>query len=137
MSAIGHIPMSSSSWATTSVADINCYGGLAPSTTCSISAGHTIKERNAQLSMAETALELTKAKVAATVKTSYFELDRSRHVSELAHRLSAAIPLERVSHSKNDPEFAASRAKGEAEMLQADLDYRQALTQLRTLMGEE
>jgi outer membrane protein TolC len=33
---------------------------------------HTIKERSAQVSMAETALELTKAKVAAAVKTSYF-----------------------------------------------------------------
>jgi outer membrane protein TolC len=102
---------------------------------------HTIKERNAQVSMAETALQLTKAKVAAAVKTSYFEMDRSRQLSELAHRLSAAIPLERVSYSKNepgyDPELAASRAKVEVEMLQADLDYRQALAQLRTLMGEE
>jgi outer membrane protein TolC len=98
---------------------------------------HAIKERNAQVSMAETALELTKAKVAAAVKTSYFEMDRSRQLSELAHRLSAAIPLERASYAKDDPEFAASRAKVEVEMLQADLDYRQALTQLRTLMGEE
>jgi len=53
---------------------------------------HTIKERNAQVSMAETALELTKAKVTAAVKTSYFEMDRSRQLSELARRLSAAIP---------------------------------------------
>jgi outer membrane protein TolC len=98
---------------------------------------HTIKERNAQVSMAETALELTKAKVAAAVKTSYFEMDRSRQLSELAHRMSDAIPLERVSYSKDNPELAASRAKVEAEMLQADLDYRQALTQLRMLMGEQ
>jgi outer membrane protein TolC len=102
---------------------------------------HTIKERNAQVSMAETALELTKAKVAAAIKTSYFEMDRSRQLSELVHRLSAVIPLQRVSYSKNapgdDPELAASRAKVEIEMLQADLDYRQALTQLKTLMGEE
>jgi outer membrane protein TolC len=98
---------------------------------------HAIKERNAQVSMAETALELTKAKVAAAVKTSYFEMDRSRQMSELAHRLSAAIPLERVSYSKDDPELVASRAKVEVEMFQADFDYRQALTQLRTLMGEE
>jgi outer membrane protein TolC len=98
---------------------------------------HAIKERNAQVSMAETALELTKAKVAAAVKTSYFEMDRSRQLSELAHRLSAAIPLERASYAKDDPELAASLAKVEVEMLQADLDYRQAPTQLRTLMGEE
>ena len=57
---------------------------------------HTIQERNAQVSMAETALQLTKAKVAAAMKNSYFEMDRSRQLSELAHCLSAAIPLERA-----------------------------------------
>ncbi len=77
------------------------------------------------------------AKVAAAVKTSYFEMDRSRQLSELAHRLTAAMPLEKVSYSKDDPELAASRAKVEVEMLQADLAYRQALAQLRTLMGEQ
>ncbi len=56
---------------------------------------HTIKERTAQVSMAETALELTKAKVAAAVKTSYFEMDRSRQLSALARRLSDAIPVEK------------------------------------------
>ena len=98
---------------------------------------HTIKERNAQVSMAETALELTKAKVAAAVKSSYFEMDRSRQLSELARRLSEAIPVERVSYAKDDSELAVSRAKVEIEMVQADLDYRQALAQLKTLMGEQ
>jgi hypothetical protein len=98
---------------------------------------HTIKERNAQVSMAETALELTKAKVAAAVKTSYFEMDRSRQLGALARRLSDAIPVERVSYAKDDSELAVSRAKVEIEMLQADLDYRQALAQLKTLMGEK
>ena len=98
---------------------------------------HTIKERTAGVSMAETALELTKAKVAAAVKTSYFEMDRSRQLSALARRISDAIPVERVSYSKDDSELAISRAKVEIEMLQADLDYRQALTQLKTLMGEQ
>lgn len=97
---------------------------------------HTVKERNAQVSMAETALELTKAKVNAAVKNSYFEMDRSRQLSELAQRLSAAIPLEKVSYAKDNPELAMSRAKVEVEMLQADLSYRQALAQLKTLMGE-
>lgn len=88
-------------------------------------------------SMAETALELTKAKVAATVKTSYFEMDRSGQLSQLTHRLSAAISPEKVSYSKDGSELAVSRAKVEVEMLQADLDYRQALARLRTLMGEQ
>jgi hypothetical protein len=98
---------------------------------------HTIKERNAGVSMAETALELTRAKVAAAVKTSYFEMDRSRQLSALARRLSDAIPVERVSYSKDESELAVSRAKVEIEMLQADLEYRQALAQLKTLMGEQ
>jgi outer membrane protein TolC len=98
---------------------------------------HTIKERNAQVSMAETAVELTKAKVAAAVKSTYFEMDRSRQLSELARRLSDAIPVERVSYAKNDSELAVSRAKVEIEMLQANLAYRQALAQLKTLMGEQ
>jgi outer membrane protein TolC len=98
---------------------------------------HTIKERTAGVSMAETALELTKAKVAAAVKTSYFEMDRSRQLSSLARRLSDAIPVERVSYAKDNSELAVARAKIEIEMLQADLDYRQALSQLKTLMGEQ
>ncbi len=98
---------------------------------------HTIKERNAQVGMAETALELTKAKVAAAVKASYFQMDRSRQLSALAHRLSEAIPLERVSYAQSDPDLAISRAKVEVEMFQADLEYRESLAQLKTLMGEE
>jgi outer membrane protein TolC len=98
---------------------------------------HTIKERTAGVSMAETALELTKAKVAAAVKSSYFEMDRSRQLSALARRLSDAVPVERVSYAKDDSELAVARAKIEIEMLQADLDYRQALSQLKTLMGEQ
>ena len=34
---------------------------------------HSLRERSAQVRMAETALELTRAKVAAAVKTSYQE----------------------------------------------------------------
>ena len=41
-----------------------------------------------------------------------------------------------MSYAKDDSELAVSLAKVEIEMLQADLDYRQALAQLKTLMGE-
>ncbi|HEY6412956.1 MAG TPA: TolC family protein [Edaphobacter sp.] len=98
---------------------------------------HTIRERTAQLGMAETALELTKGKVAASVKSSYFEMERSQKLGELAHRLSSAIPLQRVSYGADGPELAISRAKVEVEMFQYDLDYRQALAQLRIVMGEQ
>jgi outer membrane protein TolC len=98
---------------------------------------HTIKGANAQAEMAEIALQLTKAKVAAAVKTSHFELERSRQLSELTRRLDSAIQLQRASYDENSGEiFAAKKAKVEAEMFQADLDYRQALTKLKTLMGD-
>ena len=45
--------------------------------------------------------------------------------------------LKKVSYAKDDSELAVSRAKVEIEMLQADLDYRQAVEELKTLMGEQ
>jgi outer membrane protein TolC len=98
---------------------------------------HTIKGANAQTEMAEIALQLTKAKVAGAVKTSHLELERLRQLRELTRRLDSAIQLERTSYEKNGAEVAAAKqAKVEAEMFQADLDYRQALGKLKTLMGE-
>jgi outer membrane protein TolC len=99
---------------------------------------HTIKGANAQAEMAAIALQLTKAKVAAAVKSSHFELQRSRQLSELTRRLDSAIQVQRASYEENGAEvIAAKKAKVEAEMFQADLDYRQALSKLKTLMGEQ
>src|ERR1035437_9527784 len=95
---------------------------------------HTINGANAQAEMAEIALQLTKAKVAASVKNSHFELERSRQLSELTRRLDSAIQVQRASYDENSAEIiAAKKAKVEAEMFQADLDYRQALARLKTL----
>jgi len=95
---------------------------------------HTIKGANAQAEMAEIALQLTKAKVAASVKNSHLELERSRQLSELTRRLDPAIQVRRASYEENSAEImAAKKAKVEAEMFQADLDYRQALAQLKAL----
>jgi outer membrane protein TolC len=97
---------------------------------------HTTKGASAQAEMAEIALQLTKAKVAAAVKNSHFELERSRQLSELTRRLDSAIQLQRASYDENSVEIlAAKKAKVEAEMFQADLEYRQALARLKTLMG--
>jgi len=99
---------------------------------------HTIKGANAQVEMAEIALQLTKAKVGATIKNSVFELQRSRQLSELTRRLDSAIQVKRTNYEENDAELAAARkAKVEAEMFQSDLEYRQALAKLKTLMGEQ
>jgi outer membrane protein TolC len=98
---------------------------------------HTIKGADAQSEMAGIALQLTKAKVAASVKASHFELERSRQLSQLTRRLNSAIQLQKVSYEENNVEItAAKKAKVEAEMFQADLEYREALARLKTLMGE-
>jgi len=87
--------------------------------------------------MAETALELTKAKVATAVKTSYFEMDRSRQLSELARRMSAAISVRDVSYRLDNPDLIAAQAKVDVKIFQPDLEYRQAMAQLKTLMGKK
>jgi outer membrane protein TolC len=99
---------------------------------------HTIKGANATAEMAEIALQLTKAKVGAAVKSSYLELERSRQLSELTRRLVSAIQLQKTSSEENAPNIeAAKEAKVEAEMFQADLDYSQALANLKALIGEQ
>lgn len=99
---------------------------------------HTIKGANAQVEMAEIALQLTKAKVAASVKSSHFEVERSRQLSGLTRRLASAIELQKASYEENGAEIAAARkAKIEAEMFRADLGYRQALSTLKALMGAQ
>ena len=98
---------------------------------------HTIKGASAQAEMAEIALRLTKAKVAASVKNSVFELQRLRQLSELTRRLDSAIQVQRTSYDLSSSEAtAAKKAKVEAEMFQADLEYRQALAKLKILIGE-
>jgi hypothetical protein len=60
-----------------------------------------------------------------------------RQLSELTRRLASAIQVQRASYEENSAvNTAAKKAKMEAEMFQADLDYRQALATLKTLMGE-
>jgi len=93
----------------------------------------TVKERNAQVSMAETGLMLVKAKVAASVTKAYYQLDGARQFSELARRMNAA---HRAVEVKYEPEEAvAARANSEAEMLQAELEHRLAYSRLQQLIG--
>jgi hypothetical protein len=87
--------------------------------------------------MAETAEQLTKAKVAASVKSSYFATQRSRQLSEMRHRLASATRLRTVSLQEDSLDSSATRAEFEAEMFETDLEYRQALSKLKALMGEK
>jgi outer membrane protein TolC len=97
---------------------------------------HTIKERTATLGQAEAALTLTKAKVAAAVKAAYFDMDRSRQMSELAHRISQEVSVKTIRYTGDDPEKTCAQAKVDIEILEADLEYREAFARLKTLMGE-
>jgi len=47
--------------------------------------------------MAQIAVQLTKAKAAAAVKSSYFEMQRARQLSELYRQFDSAIQLHRTS----------------------------------------
>jgi outer membrane protein TolC len=97
---------------------------------------HSIRERDAQLQMAETALELTKAKVAASVKSSYIELERSRELSQIARRLESATNTLNVKYTGNDPDIGAAQARISIEMLELDYQHRQAYAKLKAIMGE-
>ena len=99
---------------------------------------HTVKAARAQLEMAETALQLTRAKLAADVKESYFELERARQLSQVAQRMgSSAAMLMKVSAASDSLEVRAARADMELEMLEADFAHRQAFRRLKTLMAFE
>ncbi|MCM3904226.1 MAG: TolC family protein [Pyrinomonadaceae bacterium] len=97
---------------------------------------HTLKQRKAQVEMAELAVTLTKAKVAGAVKTSYFEMERSRVLTELSQRMISASEVVNVSHQPDSFEVKEARARMEAEVLRAESAYREALGKLRSLMGD-
>jgi outer membrane protein len=93
-----------------------------------------VKEAGAQRDMAEMAVQLTKAKVAAAVKTSYSELERARQVSQVTQKMGSSVAkLMNVSSTSESLEMAAARANVEVEMFEADLAHRQAYARLKAL----
>jgi hypothetical protein len=96
---------------------------------------HGVKEARTQLEMAELAVQLTKAKVAADVKKSYLELERSRQLSKVALRMGSSMALViRASTTPDSSEVKAARAEIDVEMLEADLAHRQAFSRLMALV---
>ena len=95
-----------------------------------------MKQRNAQVEMAELGVTLTKAKVSAGVKTSYLEMERSRALSELSRRMVGASQVVNASYQENGSEAKEARANMEAEMFRAERAYREAYGRLKELMGE-
>jgi outer membrane protein TolC len=97
----------------------------------------TVKEISAQAKAADLGVELTKAKVAAAVKTSYLDLERSRELVRLARRMVSAPRVVAASDVSGDREADAARAQVEAELFRAELEYRQAYARVRSLVGDK
>jgi outer membrane protein len=97
-----------------------------------------VKEARAKLGMAEIAVELTKAKIGAEAKKTYFELERSRQLSQLAQKMGSSVAtLMNVSSTSESLDTKAARANVETELLEADLAHRQAYARLKDLMGPQ
>ena len=98
---------------------------------------HGVKESKANAEAADLGVQLTKAKVAAGVKSSCLELDRSRQLYQLARRMVSATEFVEASYKPDDPEVVSARAKMEADMFRAELEYRQAYAKVKALMGAQ
>jgi len=98
---------------------------------------HGVKESKANAEAADLGVQLTKAKVAGAVKSSYLELDRSRQLYQLARRMVSAAQVVEVSYKPESPEVESARAKMDADMFRAELEYRQAYAKVKTMMGAQ
>jgi outer membrane protein len=87
----------------------------------------TIEERKMQVGLAEANVAAVKAKVAANVQKSYFELQRTQKIRDLTRRLASAYQEASLDNT-------SARAAAEAEMFQAELDYRSAYIQFNRLL---
>src|SRR5262245_35330454 len=95
----------------------------------------TIKERDAQVTMAKANLEMVRAKVAAAVQKTVVDGDRTRRILELTRRVASMQRAMTPRDQDLGPEAKAALAKAEAEMFQAELDYRSAYAQLKRVAG--
>jgi len=97
----------------------------------------TVRELSAQVKAADLSVELTRAKVAAAMKTSYLELERSRELVQLARRMVSAPRVVEANYVSGAQEGDAARAQLEAELFRAELEYRQAYARVKSLMGDK
>lgn len=97
---------------------------------------HTYKMRKAQVEMAEMGVGAAKAKVSANVKTSYFKMEESRRLRELAQRMISASNFVNTSSDSESAPMRLVRAGMELELLRAEQSYREAYGELLALMGD-
>ena len=94
-----------------------------------------VKEARAQAEAADLGVQLTKAKVAGAVKTGYLRLERSRQLYQLARRMVSGARVIEASYLPDGEDMDPARAKLEAELFRADLEYRQAYAQVKNLIS--
>jgi outer membrane protein len=94
----------------------------------------TISERKTQLEMAEAAVDLVKAKVAASAQKAFLDLQRTRKIRDLTRQVAIGYQVTPVSYQDQELKTKADRAMAEQEMFQAELDYRAAYAQLKQVM---
>jgi outer membrane protein TolC len=95
----------------------------------------TVKEAAAQQQAAALGVQLATAKVAAAVKTAYFELERSRDAYYLARRMLATTPTG-VSLVADTQDAESGRARAEADVFRAEITYREAYVALTSLIAD-
>jgi hypothetical protein len=87
--------------------------------------------------MAKANLELVRAKAATGAQKTVIDLARTRRILELTRQV---VSMQRVVMPRDQdpgPEARAASAKAEAEMFQAELDYRTAYAQMKGAAGEQ
>ena len=94
-----------------------------------------VKEGHAQAEAADLAAQLTKAKVASTVRSSYLELERSREFYQLARRMVAPSGVIAARYVSDSQDVDPAQAKLETELFRAELEYRQAYARVKSLVG--
>ena len=98
---------------------------------------HGVQESKANAEAADLGVQLTKAKVAAAVKSSSLELERSRQLYQLARRMVSASQFVEANYKSDDAEVISARAKMEADMFRAELEYRAAYAKVKALVGAQ
>jgi outer membrane protein TolC len=98
---------------------------------------HTAKERKSQLEMAEAGLAMVKAQVGAAVQKSYFEVARTRRILQLVRQFTVSNQSAPAGYEPESRDASASQAKAEAELFQAELDYRLAWIGLKRAIGAQ
>jgi outer membrane protein TolC len=97
----------------------------------------TIKERDAQVTMARANLEMVRSKVAAESLKTVMDMDRNRRILELTRRVASMQRAMTPRDRDPGPEARAALAKAEAEMFHAELDYRMAQAQMKRAAVEQ